>query len=118
MTSATGKLTVVATTLLIASTGLDHAPGWYATTQVAVLATNTLHVDRTGRWWALGVIVVRNASDRLVTWVEERRNLTEDFRRVFGRDPDEVRAVGLMSDTDQVCGSSETHLRAIRLARR
>lgn len=66
----------------------------------------------------LGVIVVRNASDRLGTWVEERRNLAEDFRRVFGRDPDEVRAVGLMSDTDQLGGRSETHLRAIRLARR
>lgn len=63
----------------------------------------------------LGIIVIRNSSDRLGVWVEERRNLAEDFRRVFSREPDEIRAVGLMSDTDQLGGHSEAHLREIRV---
>ena len=63
----------------------------------------------------LGVIVIRNSADRLSTWIEERRNLSEDFRRVFDRDPDEIRAIGVMSDTDQLGGESEAYFRSIRV---
>lgn len=37
---------------LIASTDVDHAPGWYAGTDVAVLGTNTVTLDADGTWSA------------------------------------------------------------------
>lgn len=63
-----------------------------------------------------GVVVVRNGSDRVGDWHTERRDPAADFRRVFGRDPDEIRAVGLMADTDQLGGRAEVRLRVIRWA--
>ena len=33
-------------------------------------------------------------------WREERRNVLEDFRKFFGKDPPEVGAVAIMTDTD------------------
>ncbi len=61
-----------------------------------------------------GVVVVRNRSDSIGAWHTERRDAAADFRRVFGRDPDEIRAVGLMADTDQLGGRAEVRLRLIR----
>lgn len=34
-------------------------------------------------------------------WVSERRNLAEDYRKLFQRDPPRVVAVAIMTDTDQ-----------------
>ena len=64
----------------------------------------------------IGVVVVRNGSDRIGAWYTERRDPAADFRRVFGREPDEIRAVGLMADTDQTGRPAEVRLRAIRWA--
>ena len=44
----------------------------------------------------------------------QRRNPDEDFRRAFDRDPDEIRAVGLMADTDQLGARAEVWLREVR----
>lgn len=34
-------------------------------------------------------------------WVSERRNLAEDYRKLFQRDPPRVVAIAIMTDTDQ-----------------
>ena len=62
----------------------------------------------------VGVVVVRTDADALGERHVERRDLEMDFRRVFNRDPDEVRAVGIMVDTDQLGGTAELRLHEIR----
>jgi len=60
------------------------------------------------------VVVLRNSQDGAGRWLTERRNPDEDFRRAFDRDPDEIRAVGLMVDTDQLGARAEVWLRDVR----
>ena len=46
--------------------------------------------------------VVESGAMRLGQWVHERRNVVEDFRRIFGRDPpDTVEVLALFTDNDQ-----------------
>ena len=62
----------------------------------------------------LGVVVIRNSADSTGARYTERRDPEADFRRVFARNPDEIRAVGLMVDTDQMGGRGEVRLHTIR----
>jgi len=50
-------------------------------------------------------------------WVSERRNLVEDFRRLFGEDPPDEALVALMSDTDQTGELTRAWYDDIRLSR-
>jgi len=50
-------------------------------------------------------------------WVVERRNLVEDFRRLFGEDPPDEALVAVMSDTDQTQESVQAWYDDIRLGR-
>ncbi len=43
-------------------------------------------------------IVVESGEQRLGQWVVERRNVLEDYRRVFHEEPGDIVAVGLMTD--------------------
>lgn len=60
------------------------------------------------------MIVAESGPERLKTWVPERWNLLEDFRRVFGEDPGAVISVGIMSDTDNTAVRVVTHYGDIR----
>jgi hypothetical protein len=44
------------------------------------------------------MIVVENGDRRLGEWVSVRRNVLEDYRRAFGEEPDDIVAVGVMTD--------------------
>lgn len=47
-------------------------------------------------------IVVQSGTHNLGTWVTERRNLLEDFRRAFGDPPkDTIQRIALFTDNDQ-----------------
>lgn len=46
------------------------------------------------------LVVVENASARVGQWVDETRNVYEDYRRAFGVDPPRVDGVVIMTDTD------------------
>lgn len=46
------------------------------------------------------MIAVESGSDRVGEWVEERRDVRADYRRVFGEEPGRVDAVAIMTDTD------------------
>jgi hypothetical protein len=50
-------------------------------------------------------------------WVVERRNLVEDFRRLFGEDPPDEAVVAVMTDTDQTQETAEAWYDDIRLSR-
>ena len=43
---------------------------------------------------------VRSSNDQLDTWYEEKRNVYEDFRALFGSEIRYIHAVALMTDTD------------------
>lgn len=44
------------------------------------------------------MIVVESGAQRVGEWVAVRRNVVEDYRRAFGEEPDDIVAVGLMTD--------------------
>jgi hypothetical protein len=44
------------------------------------------------------MIVVESGAQRIGQWVDVRRNVLEDYRRAFGEEPDDIVAVGLMTD--------------------
>ena len=46
------------------------------------------------------IIVLRNQSSPAGEWVSERANVYEDYKRLFGGEPELVQAVGLMSDSE------------------
>ena len=47
------------------------------------------------------VIVVRSGPEDTGRWVKEERNLYEDYRQAFGREPFPIAGVGVMTDTDE-----------------
>jgi hypothetical protein len=49
---------------------------------------------------AIQMIVVESGAERLGEWVTERRNIVEDFREAFGRDPPTIVGVAVMTDAD------------------
>jgi len=43
-------------------------------------------------------LVVESGAQRVGEWVTMRRNVVEDYRRAFGEEPDDIVAVGVMTD--------------------
>jgi len=72
----------------------------YAWTSAATPEGNVVvnpHHERSVR-----TLVLRSGESNLATWVAERRNLVEDFRLAFGREPPEhAEAIAMWSDSDQ-----------------
>jgi Protein of unknown function (DUF3047) len=46
------------------------------------------------------VLAVESGQEKVGTWVNERRNVYEDYKRAFGEEPPRIGAVAIMSDTD------------------
>jgi hypothetical protein len=46
------------------------------------------------------MVAVQSGPAHVGEWMEERRNVLEDFRKFFGEDPPKVGAVAIMTDTD------------------
>ena len=46
------------------------------------------------------MIVVESGPQKVGTWVDEERNIYEDYTRAFGEDPPMINGVAIMSDTD------------------
>jgi hypothetical protein len=46
------------------------------------------------------MIVVESGPSRVGMWVEEERNIYEDFKKAFGEEPPLINGVAIMSDTD------------------
>jgi len=53
------------------------------------------------------MIVVESGPERIHQWVNEERNVLEDYRKAFGEDPPLISGVALMTDTDNT-GESAT----------
>ncbi len=46
------------------------------------------------------MIVVQSGAERIGSWVEEERNVYEDYKLAFGEEPPAISGVAIMSDTD------------------
>jgi hypothetical protein len=46
------------------------------------------------------MIVVQSGRTKLNQWIHQERNLYEDFKKVFGREPPMISGVAIMTDTD------------------
>ncbi|HEX7766810.1 MAG TPA: DUF3047 domain-containing protein, partial [Nitrospira sp.] len=46
------------------------------------------------------MIVVESGPSRVGMWVEEERNIYEDYKKAFGEEPPLINGVAIMSDTD------------------
>ncbi len=46
------------------------------------------------------MIVVQSGVQRIGAWVEEERNVYQDYKLAFGEEPSEINGVAIMSDTD------------------
>jgi hypothetical protein len=55
-------------------------------------------------------IVVRSGTADLKTWVTERRNVSSDFQKAFGRPLNQsIHAVAIFTDNDQTSQQVEAH---------
>ncbi len=63
------------------------------------------------------MLALRSGDAESGQWVVERRNLVEDYRRLFGEDPPDEALVAVMSDTDQTRQRAQAWYDDIRLSR-
>ena len=62
-------------------------------------------------------IVLRSGSDELGKWITERRNVVEDFRKIYGEAPDNSTALSLGIDSDDTRSSAESFIGPIAFTR-
>jgi hypothetical protein len=58
-------------------------------------------------------VVLRSGAHDLGKWVMERRNVREDFQRIYGEEPDDPAIVSFGIDSDDVKGTAESFMGAI-----
>jgi hypothetical protein len=66
----------------------------WSSTQVRGSSWPNAYTDR------VVMVALRDATDPVGAWVEERRNVREDIRKHFGEEVTTVKAVAIMTDTD------------------
>jgi len=55
-------------------------------------------------------IVLRSGADELGKWITERRNVVEDFRKIYGEAPNNPNALSLGIDSDDTRSSAESFI--------
>ncbi len=63
------------------------------------------------------IVVLQNHCSPLGTWVSEKVNVYEDYKRLFGDEPEHVQAIGLMSDSDNTDSMAEADYKGISISR-
>jgi hypothetical protein len=61
------------------------------------------------------LVAVESGPERTGQWVEETRNVFEDYRRYFGKEPPKAGAIAIMTDTDNTGESATAWYGPIRL---
>jgi hypothetical protein len=64
------------------------------------------------------MIAVQSGTAHVGQWLDEKRNLLEDFRKCFGEDPPKAGAVAIMTDTDNTGEQAVAWYGPIRLIRK
>ncbi len=55
------------------------------------------------------IIIIESGSKSMNKWVHEKRNIYEDYKKAFGREPGKVGAIAIMTDTDNTQSTAEAH---------
>lgn len=55
-------------------------------------------------------VVVQSGSARLGQWITERRNVVEDFKKIYGEAPEDPGAVSISIDSDDTSSSAEAYV--------
>ena len=63
-------------------------------------------------------IVVRSGATDLGKWMSERRNVVEDFRKVYGEPPDSPGGVSISIDSNDTNSVSESYMAAVAFRRK
>ena len=58
-------------------------------------------------------IVVRSGVDNLEKWITEKRNVVDDYRKVFGSEAPRVGGIALMIDTDDTLSNAESYFASV-----
>jgi hypothetical protein len=53
------------------------------------------------------IVAVGSGTEKIGEWIVERRNVLEDYRRLFKEEPPQVGAIAIMTDTDNTGASAE-----------
>jgi hypothetical protein len=61
------------------------------------------------------MVAVESGDGKIGTWVNEERNVYEDYRTLFGEDPPAIGAVAVMTDTDNTGGAAVAYYGDITL---
>jgi hypothetical protein len=64
-------------------------------------------VEKSRKTSSVHFFVLRSGPGELGRWLTERRNVLEDYRRVFGEDPEDPRALALSIDTNDTHSEAE-----------
>ena len=64
------------------------------------------------------IIVAESGSEHLGQWRHVERNVEEDYRACFHKNPPQVIAIGLMSDTDSTGGEALAYFDELQVSRR
>ncbi|CAB1057069.1 hypothetical protein D1BOALGB6SA_1808 [Olavius sp. associated proteobacterium Delta 1] len=57
----------------------------------------------------VAMFVVRSGSGNLNTWLKERRNVYEDYKKAFGKEPPMISGIAIMSDSDNTHESATAY---------
>jgi len=64
-------------------------------------------VEKSRKTGTVHFFVLRSGPGELGQWLTERRNVVEDYRRIFGEEPEEPRALALSIDTNDTHSEAE-----------
>ena len=67
-------------------------------------------ICKSGKASTVTYIVLRSGSGELGKWITERRNVVEDFRKIYGEAPDKPSALSLAIDSDDTRSSAESFI--------
>jgi hypothetical protein len=68
---------------------------------------STFKSEKTG---TVHYVVVESGPIKLGQWITERRNVVEDFKKIYGEDPDNPGAVSISIDSDDTNSKSEAFI--------
>jgi hypothetical protein len=61
------------------------------------------------------LIVVGSGKSDISKWVFVERNIREDYKKAFGREPGHVGAIAIMTDTDNTQSTAEAHYKELKV---
>jgi hypothetical protein len=76
---------------------------WDTTAPVGTVAKS----EKTG---TVTYIVVESGPERLGKWISERRNVVEDFKRIYGEEPDNPGAISISIDSNDTHATAESYM--------